>query len=203
MNGMKGIDMNTLSVQIKSLMIYEFLNEYTRLEQMIREIFEQNTSSLPTKVIQRLYFYSGGMIGTYIDCDEDAVRLTATKYKENDPFRDLKINQIIKIFQRNPCLEAFNFEIQSIQRSTTAFSFYDCVIRLLNMRNILAHEMVNLQFKDKHLIELLTFDQLEDQNFKILQNFDVRKMDNMTQYIASNLVYMRNVITVLESVKTK
>ena len=66
------------------------------------------------------------------------------------------------------------------------------------MRNILAHEMVNLQFKDKHLIELLTIDQLEAQNFKILQNFDVGKMDNMTQYIASNLVYMLKLISVLE-----
>lgn len=134
MNGMKGIDMNTLSVQIKSLMIYEFLNEYTRLEQMIRVVFEQNISALPAKIVQQLYFYNGGLIGTFIDCDEEAVKLNATKYKENDPFRDLKINQIIKIFQKNPCLEAFNFEIQSIQRAATAFSFYDCVIRLLNIR---------------------------------------------------------------------
>ena len=77
MNGMKGIDQNTLSVQIKSLMIYEFLNEYTRLEQMIRETFEQNISSLPTKIVQQLYFYNGGRIGTYIDFEEDTVKLTA------------------------------------------------------------------------------------------------------------------------------
>ena len=71
------------------------------------------------------------------------------------------------------------------------------------MRNILAHELVNLQFKDKHLIELLTLDQLEAQNFKILQNFDVRKMDNMTQYIASNLVYMRKLIDMLDTPKAE
>ena len=59
--------------------------------------------------------------------------------------------------------------------------------------------MVNLQFKDKDLIELLTIEQLEAQDFKMLQNFDVGKMDNMTQYIASNLVYMRKLISSLES----
>ena len=79
MNGMKGIDQSTLSVQIKSLMIYEFLNEYTRLEQMIRETFEQNISSLPTKIVQQLYFYNGGRIGTYIDFEEDTVKLTAAQ----------------------------------------------------------------------------------------------------------------------------
>lgn len=190
MKGMKGIDQITLSVQIKSLMIYEFLNEYNQLEEMIREVFEKSISTLPTKIIQQLYFYNGGRVGTYIDPAENAIKLNAVKYKENDLFKDLKINQIIKIFQKNPYLEAFNFEIQSVQRATTAFSFFDCVIRLLNMRNILAHEMVNLQFKDKDLIELLTVDQLESHDFKILQNFDIRKMDNMTQYIASNIVYM-------------
>ena len=201
MNGMKGIDQNTLSVQIKSLMIYEFLNEYTRLEQIIRKEFEQNISSLPPKIKQLLYFYNGGRVGTFIDSEEAAVKLNVVNYKEDDLFKDLTINQIIKIFKKNPCLKAFDVKIQSIQRATTAYSFYDCATRLLNMRNILAHEMVNLQFKDKDLIELLTFEQIESQNFKILQNFDVRKMDNMTQYIASNLVYMRILISVLESIE--
>lgn len=123
MSGVKGIDQNTLSVQIKSLMIYEFLNEYNRLEQMIRGIFEQSIPALPAKVIQQLYFYTGGRIGTYIDSEEESVKLTAVKYKENDLFKELTVNQIIKIVKKNSCLEAFNFEISSIQRSTTVFSF--------------------------------------------------------------------------------
>ena len=200
---MKGINQDTLSVQIRSLMIYEFLNEYNRLEQMIRGIFEQSIPSLPPKVIQQLYFYNGGRIGTFIDTEEESVKLTAVKFKENDLFKELTINQIIKIFKKDSCLREFNFDIPSIQRSTTVFPFYDCVIRLLNMRNILAHEMVNIQFKNKDLIELLTFDQLETHSFEILQNYDVRKMDNMTQYIASNIVYMRKIIVQLKSAVPK
>ena len=203
MNGMKGIDQDTLSVQIKSLIIYEFLNEYNRLEQMIRGVFERSIPLLPQKVIQQLYFYHGGRIGTFIDNEEESLKLTTAKFKENDLFKGLTINQIIKIFKKNPCLDEFNFEIPSIQRVTTVFSFYDCVIRLLNMRNILAHEMVNIQFKNKDLIELLTFDQLEAHSFEILQNYDVRKMDNMTQYIASNIVYMCKIIAELEPAGSK
>lgn len=201
MNGMKIVNQNTLSVQIKSLMIFEFLDEYNKLEQTIREIFERNISTLPTKVVQQLYFYNGGRIATYIDFESESVKLNTVKYKENDLFKDLKVNQIIKIFKRNPCLEAFNFDVSSVQRATTVFSFYDCVIRLLNMRNKLAHEMVKLQFNNQDLIELLTFEQLEAQSFEILQNFDVRKMDNMTQYIASNIVYMRKLLVMLDSSK--
>ncbi len=203
MNGIKVIDQDTLSVQIKSLVIYEFLSEYNLLEQMIREVFEKSIPSLPQKIIQQLYFYNGGRIGTFIDTEEEAIKLTAAKFKENDSFKELTINQIIKVFKKNPCLGSFNFDIPSIQRVTTVFPFFDCVIRLLNMRNILAHEMVNIQFKNKDLIELLSFDQLESHSFEILQNYDVRKMDNMTQYIASNIVYMRKIIAELESVGAK
>ena len=62
------------------------------------------------------------------------------------------------------------------------------------MRNKLAHEMVSLSFKQSDLIELLPFEQLERESFSILQNFDLRKMDDMTQYIASNVVFMRKLI---------
>lgn len=203
MNGIMGIDQNTLSVQIRSILIYEFLNEYNQLEQMIRNTFEQSIPQLPAKVIQQLYFYNGGRIGTYIDTEEESIKLTTAQYKDNDMFRGLTINQIIKIFKQNPCLKAFNFGIPSIQRSTTEFSFYDCVIRLLNMRNILAHEMENIQFKNKDLIEFLTFDQLEAEGFQLLQNYDIRKMDNMTQYIASNIVYMRKLLAILDSSKSE
>ena len=181
MSGMTGIDINTISVQIKSLMIYEFLNEYTRLEKMIHDVLAQNVSSLPAKILHQLYFYYGGRVGTRLDYENEAVELRVIKYKDNEQFKDLTINQIVKILQKNP--------------------FYDCVIRLIGMRNKLAHEMVNLNFKDQHLIELLSPEQLEAQKFQILQSFDIHKMDNMTQYIASNLVYMYKIIAKLDSIK--
>lgn len=74
MNGIKGIVQSTLSVQIKSLVIFEFLNEYNKLEQMIRKIFEQNISMLPAKVLQQLYFYNGGRIATYIDVETESIK---------------------------------------------------------------------------------------------------------------------------------
>ena len=191
------MDQNTLSVQIKSLMIFEFLKEYNQLEHLIREKFEQNLPNLPSDILQQLYFYNGGRVATYIDSEEGAVKLNTVKYKRDDLFKEIKVNQLIKILKKNPCMQVFNCGVVSIQRTTTVYSFYDCVIRLLNMRNKLAHEMENLQFKDQDLIELLSLEQIEKETFEILQNFDVKKMDNMTQYIASNTIYMRKLLDLL------
>lgn len=198
MDGIGVIDQDTLTLQIKSLIVFDFLNEYNELERIIRNRFEQSLSILPNKIIQQLYFYYGGRIGTFIEYEETAIKLNNIKYTEKEKFKELSINQIIKIFKNNSCLAAFNFSINSIQRSTTDFSFYDCIIRLLNMRNKLAHEVCDLKFKDKDLIELLSYEQISNESFGFLKNYDIQKMDNMTQYIASNIVYIRRIISKLK-----
>ena len=197
MDGVKGIDTKTISLQLKSLVVFEFLKEYNELEQTIRKVFEKNLSTLPQKILQQLYFYYGGKIGTYIEYEAHSVRLNSLDFKEGELFKTLSINQIIKIFKESPHLEDFNFVVESVQSTTTVFTFYDCVIRLLNMRNKLAHEVVDLQFKDRDLIELLSHEQIAREPFDLLQNYDVRKMDDMTLYIASNIVYIRKLLSKL------
>lgn len=199
MDGVKGIDTKTISLQLKSLVVFEFLKEYNELEQTIRKVFEKNLSTLPQKILQQLYFYYGGKIGTYIEYEAHSVRLNSLDFKEGELFKTLSINQIIKIFKESPYLEDFNFVVESVQRTTTVFPFYDCAIRLLNMRNKLAHEVVDLQFKDRDLIELLSHEQIAREPFDLLQNYDVRKMDDMTLYIASNIVYIRKLLSKLNA----
>ena len=159
MNGMKGIDQNTLSVQIKSLMIYEFLNEYNRLEQIIREIFEKSISSLPVNVVQQFYFYNGGRIGTFIDFEEDAVKLNVVKYRENELFKEIKINQIIgeeKDFADNQLsiqeiaaineVNGWEKEAEQIQETVTkTFVVYDVI------KNDLFFELTDEIKKDRQL----------------------------------------------------
>lgn len=199
MDGVKGIDTKTISLQLKSLVVFEFFKEYNELEQMIRKVFEKNLSTLPQKILQQLYFYYGGKIGTYIEYEAHSVRLKSLDFKEGELFKTLSINQIIKIFKESRHLKVFNFVVESVQRTTTVFDFYDCVIRLLNMRNKLAHEVVDLQFKDRDLIELLSHEQIAREPFDLLQNYDIRKMDDMTLYIASNIIYIRKLLSKLNS----
>ena len=65
------------------------------------------------------------------------------------------------------------------------------------MRNKLAHEVVNLRFKDQDLIELLSLEQIAKEPFDLIQNYDIRRMDDMTLYIASNIVYIRKLLSKL------
>lgn len=197
MGTLTGVDQETLSLQIRSLMICDFLDKYNRLEKTIRNVFEINVDDLPPNIKQQLYFYYGGKIGTYVEYESHGVKVKELSYNEKEQFKDFSINQIIRIFKDSKCLDAFDFSIESIQRSTTVFSFYDCIIRLLNMRNKLAHEVTDLTFKDKDLIELLSPEQISREPFDLLRNYDLQKMDIMAQYIASNIIYIRKLISKL------
>lgn len=194
MGPITGIDQKTLSLQIRSLMVYDFLDEYNQLERTIRIVFEENIETLPSNTKQQLYFYYGGKIGTYIEYESHGIKINELNYSEEEMFKQLSINQIIKIFKNNRCLEVFNFSIESIQRPLTVFPFYDCTIRLLNMRNKLAHEVSNLNFRDGDIIELLSPEQISQQPFELLQNYDLQKMDEMTQCVASNIIYIRRIL---------
>ena len=198
MDGIKGLDAGTLSLQLKSLVVFEFLHEYNKLEQVIRKVFEENVPTLPPPILQQLYFYYGGKIGTYIEYEAQQIKLDSVKFNEKELFKKLSVNQIVKIFKNNNCLKAFDFSVESVRHSTTVYSFYDCIGRLINMRNKLAHEVVQLQFKNQDLIELLSHEQIAQASFDVLQNYDVQKMDDMTLYIASNIVYIRKLICKLE-----
>ena len=199
MGTITGIDQETLSLQIRSLMVYGFLDEYNRLERTIRNVFEDSIEVLPANFKQQLYFYYGGKIGTYIEYESQSIKIKEMNYTEKEQFKDFSINQIIKIFKYNKNLERFNFSIESIQRPTIVFPFYDCVIRLLNMRNKLAHEVGELSFKDGDLVELLSPEQISQEPFILLQSYDLLKMDEMTQYVASNIIYIRKIISKLTS----
>ena len=194
MEGVKGLDTATVSLQLKSLLVYEFFKQYNELESTIRDIFEQKITTLPSEVIQQLYFYYGGKIGSYIEYESHSTKLHSLNYKIAENFKELSINQIVKIFKETPCINAFNFSITSLLRSTVEFSFYDCVIRLIKMRNKLAHEVVNFQFKDSDLIEMLTREQIVAESFAVLNNYDIQKIDDMTMYIASNIVYISRLL---------
>lgn len=197
MGTITGIDQKTLSLQIRSLMVCGFLDEYNRLERTVRNVFEDSIADLPANFKQQLYFYYGGKIGTYIEYESQGTKLMELNYTEKEQFKNFSINQIINIFKYNKCLERFNFTIESIQRPATIFPFYDCIIRLLNMRNKLAHEVNELNFKDRDIVELLSPEQISQEPFALLQNYDLLKMDEMTQYIASNIIYIRKIITKL------
>ena len=184
MTNAKAVKKEILIRQIKSLIIFDFLDSFNYLEEIIRETFEKSLSNIPNELSNKLFFYYGGKIGTSIDTTDNSIRLETIKYKKDELFKKLTVNQIIKIYKTEPKVNVFDFNIDSIQKPKTQLRFSDCVLKLISMRNRLAHEMNDCNFIDKDIIEVITIDNLKTYSFDTLANFDISNMDNMTQCIA-------------------
>ena len=111
----------------------------------------------------------------------------------------LKINQILKFNKTANIIKKYNVSLNSVQRESTVFDLQGCIIKLINMRNVLAHEIYECSFKDKDIIELLSNEKIRDAHFEFLANFDTDLMDDMTKTIISNYYYMRKIISLLEN----
>lgn len=200
MSSIKAASRETISLQLKSLLIYDFLKSYNLFEKYVRNAFEASLPTLSTSTMQQMYFLLGGRIGTYIEYQGPCIKLTSISYKDDEQFKNFSVNQIIRLFKVSHCVEAFEFEIVSLQRPRTSYPFIDCAIKLINMRNKLAHELEELHFKDSDLIELLSLDNIRKEPFELLQNYDIGNLDDSTKYIASNIIYMRRLIQHLEEI---
>lgn len=188
-----------LVLQLKSLVVYQFLNAFNKLEKIVRDNFKESLKCIDKDNLNKLYFYYGGLIGTYIDNDVGAIKLNEIEYKKNEEFGLLKINQILKINKTTHLISKYNNSLQSLQRESTTFELQSCIIKLINMRNVLAHEMYECVFKDKDIIELLSNEKIRDAHFEFLVDFDTDLMDDMSKAIISNYYYMCEIISLLES----
>lgn len=197
---MKKPSKEILSSQIKSIVIYQFLIIFNEIESLIREKFEVCLTDIKNEELNRLYFLYGGKIVTFFEYETDTMRLTEMKFKPNEKFRNLTIMQIIKLNKKVKIIKAFEKEIKSIQREKTVFDFQDSVIKLINMRNILSHELVKCVFKDKDVIELLSDEKIFSFEFDFLANYDLKLMDDSTKAILSNYVYMLDINRIMRSI---
>ena len=70
-----------LILQLKSLVVYQFLDTFNKLEKIVKSDFKESLKCVDKDILNKLYFYYGGLIGTYIDNDIEALKLTEHRYK--------------------------------------------------------------------------------------------------------------------------
>lgn len=186
-----------LCFQLRAIVIYEYLRCFNKLENEIRKIFEENIQTLNKNFINKLYFVYGGKIGTYMDYEQNTLKLREILFKEKETFKELTIIQILKLNKDANCIEKFKFQVNSLQQKTVYFEFYDACIKLVNMRNILAHELSNVNFKTKDIIEMLSDEKILENVDERVKNYDISIMDEATKSIFSNLVYLKLILSIL------
>lgn len=193
----KALNKEYIILQNKSVILYSFLEKYNQLELLIRGIFESHLSSFKSELINELYFYYGGRIGTYIEYETDALKLSTITFNKQESFKSLTLNQIIRVCREKKCIDVFHKEIQSLKKQSTTLILCDCLLKFLSMRNCLAHELADVSFKDKDIVELLSDEILNTYSEKKFVNIDSSNLDSMSKHILSNIIYMDIVISEL------
>lgn len=193
---MISVDKKIINKQLQALIIFEFLEKFNSLERKIKKIFVESIKDInDSEIINKLHFYYGGKIGTYIDYANDTLKLNELKFDSSKEFSKFSLNQIIKLNRELKIIKYFDDKpISSINRSREDFGFEDCIIKLINMRNILSHELSNFNFKDKDTIEILSNDNILNAQFKFLSNYDISMLEESIKPILSNLFYMDKII---------
>lgn len=78
-----------------------------------------------------------------------------------------------------------------------SFTLHDSVLKFINMRNKLAHELDDISFKDKDVVKSLSSSYIKQDAFEWLEGLDVTMMNNETIAIYSNLIYINKILNQL------
>ena len=151
----------------------------------------------------RLAFYVGwlGSENKYIEYDTYSIKQEIWKYDEKKIQKKLTINQIIKIDKRERVIPLFDFEISSKTKKQLKYLSHDCFVSLINMRNKLAHDILNINFKNADIIELLPDKILISNQEPWIQSMDVNHISDMGREILSNYIFMKEIIIHLKEKK--
>lgn len=192
-----------ITEQLDALSIYHFLLKYAELEEAIKKIYVQEWPNFSREVQQCLMFYQGGlsMQKSYIEYDTYSLITQHHKFDVKTMLNNLTLNQMIKIERREKQISELKCDIQSLQNRTIIYPCIDCILKLLNMRNILAHKMNNLNFKNKEYIDVLKNEIIQQSNLEWLEMYDLNLLSESARYIISNYIYMNIIYEKLRSEK--
>lgn len=181
--------------KIKALLRLYYLDLFCTLENKIKDIFKQEIIDIDGLIKHKLYFFYGSHKSKeYSDFSLDKLVRKEKDFKSNESFSDFTLIEVIRILNKNPIIDKFNFNTHSLTRKTISYPFYDTIIKLIKMRNVLAHESINSSFKDEYIVENLSIDALLKNNSFYFYDYDISKMGINDRYILSNLIYMNSIL---------
>lgn len=185
--------------KIKAIAIYKFLFEYSKFEQKVKEYFIAQLDKLELNDIKRLYFYYGGMVSKkiYIDYPKETLVMQNYKFKLDD-FPDFKINQIIKITKSHTNELIFNKRVKSILGRKVEYELSDSILKLIQMRNKICHNLSTLNLNDNDYIELLSVQSIKDHCKDILSDIEIKDDYHEVKLIFSNIIYIKIICDILD-----
>lgn len=189
---------NQIREQQDALITYKFLLLYNEFEVLVREIFKINWKNFSADFKLRVSYYAGWISSTnkYIDYNTYSIKQETYQYKENKILAGLTANQIIRLDQTERVIKAFDFEICSKSKKVVYLS-HNCFLILISMRNKLAHDILNISWKNKDIIEILPFHKLVVDGDKWKTSIDEKMLSEFSRPILSNYIYMQDIVKIL------
>lgn len=189
---------------VKSILIVRYISEYCKFEKKVLSIFREKIARIDHVYKNKLYFYYGIHVGhdVYYDFDKNCVSLSSnSEFNEQEMFKSLNLNKIIKFERREKVIKDLNFNVDSVVRRAVSFPFYDCCQKLISMRNVLAHETESIRFKDdKDIIENLSLDYLKRFDYEYVKDYDLEILDGECIALLSNIVYIEKMMGTLNAI---
>lgn len=185
--------------KIEAILRAYYFSYFAELEKKTRKIFKDEILNIDNKIKNKLYYYYGATHSSieYIEYDKNSTVKTERAYKEDEEFNDFSLIKIIRIDLKDKFLSKFNFNINSLNKKTISYTFHDLVKKIIEMRNVLAHEPRGFEFKEKHIIEIVSKNAIAENNKFNFGGYDFfstnfQKSNNIA--VLSNLIYMKLIL---------
>ena len=187
--------------EMDAFVMYKFLILYNCFENKIKEIYSIEWMGLNEEVKRRVAYYVGSVkgINAYIEYDTYSTKQDIYRYDEDNLVSKMTINQIIRMERTEKNVSLFNFEIDSKLNKQLTFVSYDCILKIINMRNKLAHDILNVNFKSADIIEVLPNNIFEKKNEVWISNLQLDKLSDFGRGILSNYIFMSEILERFET----
>ncbi len=176
--------------KVKAQVIFKFLNEFNIVEKDIRTLFEKSLDSISGDVREALQFFYGGKIGSTTDVGSEILKIKELRFDKSNKFKDYTTTQILRLNEQYHFINEFMFDVVSLQRPLYKYDFQSSMRKIINMRNILAHEIIVCNFKERDIVDILSKENIEKNADGFLDSNDISQMDEDTVAIVSNYFYL-------------
>lgn len=179
-----------------ALVMYKFLISYNSFENAIKDIYCAEWTKMNETVKRRIAYYVGSVkgINSYIEYDTYSTKQEIYRYDEDSLITKMTINQIIRLERKEKNVRLFDFEINSKLNKQLTFVSHDCILKIINMRNKLAHDILNINFNSADIIEILPNNILDKKNELWITDLQLDKLSDFGRGILSNYIFMSEIM---------
>lgn len=193
---------------LKANLIIEFLLQFNSLEKDFKILFNEHIKTAEKELKNKLYFYDTGLrlkAGITLDLGKSSFGMQNIFFKQEEEFKNFTLKNIVMIIDNHN--EYFSFckeEIDSIKNKMTSYNILQLITKFIEMRNVLAHEILDINFKEgKHFLEIFSYKLLIDFKIDWIEETDLDLIieDEMLGALYSNIIYIKEVRKKIEKIK--